>query len=134
MRRYCFPYKKELSRMFGEADRPVVDVYLNTKSGDWFQVSPYADSGSDITLFPGSVCEILGLNLDEGDESTITGISGEEIKIFIHNIKIKIGEEEMDIRAGFCVREDIPYLLGRTDILSHFDICFESDKICFIVK
>ncbi len=34
----------------------------------------------------------------------------------------------MDIRAGFCVREDIPYLLGRTDILSHFDICFESDK------
>jgi len=87
-----------------------------------------------IPLFPGSVCEILSLNLDEGEESTITGISGEEIKIFIHNIKIKIGEEKMDIRAGFCVREDIPYLLGRTDILSHFDICFESDKVCFIVK
>jgi len=54
MRRYCFPYKEELSRMFGKVYRPVVDVYLKTKSGDWFQVSPYADSGSDITLFVSS--------------------------------------------------------------------------------
>ncbi len=134
MSRYCFPYKKELSKTFGVVYRPVVDVYLKTKRGDWFQVSPYADSGSDITLFPGSVCEILDLNLDEGKESTVTGISGEEIKIFIHTIKIKIGEEEIDIRAGFCVREDIPYLLGRADVLSHFDICFESGKVCFLVK
>ncbi len=92
------------------------------------------ESGSDITLFPGSVCEILGLNLENGEESTITGISGEEIKIFIHTIKIRIGEEEIYIRAGFCIRENIPYLLGRTDILKYFDICFESDKVCFIVK
>jgi hypothetical protein len=112
----------------------LLNLGLKTKRGDWFQVSPYADSGSDITLFPGSVCEILDLNLDEGEESTITSISGEEIKIFIRNVKIRIGEEKMYIRAGFCVREDIPYLLGRADILSHFDICFESDKVCFIVK
>lgn len=64
----------------------------------------------------------------------VTGVSGEEIKIFIHKITVRIGDEEIEIRAGFAEREDIPYLLGRTDILNRFNILFESDKVVFIKK
>jgi len=47
---------------------------------------------------------------------------------------VKIGDEEIEIRAGFAEREDIPYVLGRTDILAHFNILFKEDKVVFIKK
>ena len=28
----------------------------------------------------------------------------------------------------------MPYLLGRLDMLEHFDIRFEKDEVCFIVR
>lgn len=134
MKRFSFPYKKEPSTVFGYVYRPVVEIYLRTRDGDWFKVSTYADSGADITVFPRSVCELLGLRLQDGQESTVTGVGGEEIKIFIHRIMVRIGDEELKIRAGFAEREDIPYLLGRTDILACFNILFEEYRVVFIRK
>ena len=134
MKKFSFPYKKEPSTLFGYIYRPVVEIYLKTKENQWFKVSTYADSGADITIFPKSICEILGLTLHKGQESTVKGVGGEEIKIFIHKVKVRIDKEELEIRAGFAEREDIPYLLGRTDILTHFNMLFEKDKVVFIKK
>lgn len=134
MKRFSFPYKKEPSSIFGYVYRPVVEMYLRTREEEWFKVSLYADSGADITILPRSVCEILGLCLQDGQESVVTGVGGEEIKIFIHKLTVRIGDEEFGIRAGFAEREDIPYLLGRTDILNRFNILFERDKVVFIKK
>lgn len=134
MKRFSFPYKKEPSTVFGYVHRPVVEVYLRTRVGDWFKVSAYADSGADITVFPRSVCELLGLRLQDGQDSTVTGVGGEEIRIFIHKIMVRIGDEELKIRAGFAERESIPYLLGRTDILTYFNILFEEHRVVFIRK
>jgi predicted aspartyl protease len=134
LKKFSFPYKKEPSTLFGHIYRPVVEIYLKTKENQWFKVSTYADSGADITIFPKSVSEILGLKLQDGQESTVTGVGGEEIKIFIHKITIRIEEEKLHVRAGFAEREDIPYLLGRTDILTHFNILFKKDKVVFVKK
>lgn len=134
MKKISFPYKKEPSTLFGYIYRPVVEIYLKTKENQWFKVSTYADSGADITIFPKSICEILNLRLHEGQESTVKGVGGEEITIFIHKITVRIDKEELKIRAGFAEREDIPYLLGRTDILTHFNILFEKNKVVFIKK
>jgi len=134
LKKISFPYKKEPSTLFGYIYRPVVEIYLKTKENQWLKASAYADSGADITIFPKSICEILGLRLHEGQESTIKGVGGEEIKIFIHKITMRINEEELDIRVGFAEREDIPYLIGRTDILTHFSILFKNDRVVFIKK
>ena len=134
MKKISFPYKKEVSTIFGYIHRPVVEIYLKTKENQWFRVSTYADSGADITIFPKSVSNILGLKLQDGQESTVTGVGGQEVKIFIHTITVRIGDEELEIRAGFAEREDVPYLLGRTDILTHFNILFKKDKVVFIKK
>jgi len=134
LKKFSFSYKKEPSTLFGYIYRPVVEIYLKTKENQWFKVSTYADSGADITIFPKSVSEIIGLKLQDGQESTVTGVGGEEIKIFVHKITVRIEEEKLKVRAGFAEREDIPYLLGRTDILTHFNILFEKDKVVFIKK
>lgn len=134
MKKISFPYKKETSKVFGYIYRPAVEIHLKIKEGQWFRVSTYADSGADITIFPKSVSDILGLKLQDGQESTVTGVGGQEVKIFVHRIMIRVGDEELEIRAGFTEREDIPYLLGRTDILTHFNILFKKDRVVFIKK
>ena len=134
MKKFSFPYKKEPSTLFGHIYRPVVEIYLKTKENQWFKVSAYADSGADVTVFPKSIYEIIGLRLHEGQESTVKGVSGEEITIFIHKITARINQEELEIRAGFAEIEDIPYLLGRTDILTQFDLLFKKDQVVFIKK
>jgi len=134
LKKISFPYKKEPSDLFGYIHRPVVEIYLKTKENQWFKVSAYADSGADVTVFPKSIYEIIGLRLHEGQESTVKGVGGEEIRIYIHKITVRIDKEEFKIRAGFAEREDIPYLLGRTDIRTHFNLLFKEDRIVFIKK
>ncbi len=131
---YTFPYKKEFSKLLGEIYRPVVEVHLRSKEGEWFKVFPYADSGADITLSPRSVCKILGLNLKDGKRSSIAGIGGRSLAVYLHKIKMRIGDKEIVVRVGFTQRENVPYLLGRLDILDHFNICFEEDRVRFVER
>ena len=132
MKEYCFPYRKEPSRVFGLIDRPVVDVYLKTEEGDWFKVFLYVDSGADFTLFPKSVCKILGLKLKTGQRSCIGGVGGKPLVIYIHQVVMKIGDREFNARVRFAMREIIPYLLGRIDLLDYFDMRFEGSRVCFV--
>lgn len=111
-----------------------MEIDLRIRENLWFRVSTYADSGADITIFPKSISDLLGLKLQEGQESIVTGVGGQEVRIFIHRITVRIGDQEIKVRAGFAEREDIPYLLGRTDILTHFNILFEKNRVVFIKK
>jgi hypothetical protein len=61
---------------FGYIYRPFVEIYLKIKESQWFRVSTYADSGADITIFPKSVSDILGLKLQNGQENIVTGVGG----------------------------------------------------------
>lgn len=134
MKEYCFPYKKEPSRTFGLIDRPVIETLLKTKEGRWFKVFPYTDSGADFTIFPKSVCKVLGLKLKEGQKSLIGGISGGPLTIYIHTVEMKIGDREFRCRVGFAMKEDISYLLGRMHVLDNFDIRFEKTRVCFVER
>ena len=54
--------------------------------------------------------------------------------IYIHQVVMKIGDREFNARVGFAMRESIPYLLGRIDLLDHFDIRFEGNRVCFVER
>jgi len=71
---------------------------------------------------------------ESGEVATISGVSGRTIKVYVHRVHARIGETEISIRIAFAEIEDVPYLLGRIDILDCFDILFEKDKVCFIEK
>ena len=86
---WVFPYRKEPSDILGLIDRPVVEVHLRTKAGNWLSAIAYADSGADFTLFPKSVCKLLGLRLRLGRKSLIGGISGSALSVFIHTVEMR---------------------------------------------
>ncbi|MGQ9469508.1 MAG: hypothetical protein ACUVTD_06770 [Nitrososphaerales archaeon] len=47
------------------------------------------------------------------------------IPAYIHNVKMKIEEELMDVHIAFADSNEVPRLLGRANVFEHFRIIFD---------
>lgn len=123
-----FKYKEEsLGPDRGTIKRPVADVYLKTHSNSWIEFHPYIDSGADLTMIPLSLGKLLGLQIDEKKVEQIGGIRGSVPVIYKKN-QMKIGKEEFLVHIAWSLVEDVPPLLGRTDVFDHFNIIFKQQE------
>lgn len=128
-----FKYKEEsLGLGKGKIRRPVADVYLKTPSNSWIEFHPYIDSGADVTMIPLSLGKLLGLEVNEKKIAQIGGIRG-NVPVVYTIIPMKIGNEEFQAHTAWSLIEDVPPLLGRTDVFDIFMIVFEQyrDLITF---
>jgi len=108
----------------------VVIIYFQTRDGRWRGFSAYADSGADITLFPRSACvEGLGYDLKAGKAGYVGGITPGRIRVYVHVLNARLGEEEFKARVAFAKRENVPPLLGRTDVFDHFKVCYDNKRL-----
>jgi len=91
----------------------------------------YIDSGADLTIIPYKFGLMLGLKL-EGSVEEVHGIGG-GIPIIIRSLQLKIGDVIINAKAGWSLREDVPFLLGRMCIFNKFNIEFREseEKIIF---
>lgn len=120
-----FNYKKRPTRIPGQfIYRPVAEVYLRYKLGKWLRFNPYIDSGADNTLVPLSVGKLLGLELDKNKIEEVKGIKG-NIPVIYHKVNVGIGEFTLQVHIAWALVEDVPPLLGRTDIFDFFNITFK---------
>lgn len=119
-----FKYKQEPLGHGKSILRPVADVYLKTKNDDWIEFHPYIDSGADITTIPLSLGRLIGLHMDEAKVEQIGGIRG-SVPIIYDNSMMKIGLETFSVRIAWSLVEEVPPLLGRTDVFDHFDVTFK---------
>lgn len=126
--KYSFRYRKEKSKIKGEIYRPVASVYLKGGDDNWYLFYPYVDSGADISLFTRTYCELLGYVLENGEEHHVGGITG-LLRIFIHEVPMRVGEEVLNTKVGFADKEEVPRLLGRISIFSKFQICFDEKNL-----
>lgn len=122
-----FRYKEESLGNRGVIKRPVADVSLKTKSGVWIEFHPYIDSGADVTMIPLSLGKLLGFEIDESKIQQIGGIRG-SVPVIYTKAALRIGAEEIITQIGWSLIEDVPPLLGRTDIFDNFKITFEQTK------
>lgn len=128
MQQYIFPYRLEYSDLTGEIYRPVAKIYLQAKNKKWRSFTLYADAGADITLLPQSACRGLGYKLKAGKPGFVGGITKDKIKVYVHNLNTKLGDETFKTRIAFAQKENIPPLLGRTDIFDHFKVCYNNKQ------
>ena len=120
-----FKYKAEsLGKGKGTIYRPVADVYLKSKSGEWIEFHPYIDSGADVTLLPLSLGKLIGLNRDERKIEKIGGIRG-TVPVINSDNEIKIGDYRLAVKVGWALIEAVPALLGRTDVFDAFEVIFK---------
>ena len=129
-----FKYKQEpISDKQRKIKRPVADVYLKSSSKSWIKFHPYIDSGADITLIPLSLGKLLGFRLDQQKVEQIGGIRGGIPVVYTKSI-MRIGKEEFSIRVAWALIEDVPPLLGRTDVFDIFRVTFEQYKDLIIFE
>jgi len=128
LKRYIFKYTPELTRR-GIIYRPTARVYLQSKKSKWFAFRVYIDSGADISLFTKGDSKILELNLYEGEYRPIIGIGKILIPAYIHKVKMKIGDTVLNVSVSFADSDEVPRLLGRTNIFKHFKITFNESNL-----
>lgn len=134
MRRFCFPWRREYSRILGIVYRPVAEVEIRGWPDGWIAIIAYVDSGADISLFPRRVGEaLLGLKIEEGKEHLLRGIGGEPLKSYVHDIQMRLGDKDFKARAAFAETNEVPHLLGRMDVFDVFDVFFDHKRrqTCF---
>lgn len=132
MREEFFSYRILTHKVFGQIKIPLITLTLkNTKS-----VKLYAmvDSGAVISIFPKSVCDLLGLKYEDGEGASLFSATREKIQVRVHKVVVRIGDIEFEARVGFSEMEKIPYVLGRLDVLDNVEIRFERDGVRFVAE
>lgn len=126
----CFKFTKENSSSLGIVYRPIVKVGLRDADGELFELSVLVDSGADISIFSRRIGDIMGIDVEKGEEKIFRGIVG-ELLAYVHKIPISINDREVETRVAFALSE-VPNLLGRLDIFKNFEISFKKeDDLCF---
>ncbi len=92
-------------------------VYLETELNEWLPCFMYIDSGADFTLIPYKLGLMLGLKTEEKTHE-IYGVGG-GIPVILKSISMKINDSVLDVRVGWSLREDVPFILGRLGMFSN---------------
>ncbi len=123
----AFDFKEVASHLFGTITRPVAEVIF-IYNGTEISETVFVDSGADVTLIPKSLGEVLGFTIDKTDTiNELYGIGEQGIPIVLKQLKIKVGDRLCDIRVAWALIEEVPLLLGRTDIFPRFNVCFKKN-------
>ena len=133
MNRYIFKYTPEPTKG-GTIYRPKARVQLQSIVKEWYAFWVYIDSGADLSLFTRSDAALLGLNLREGEYRPIMGIGGVLIPAYIHCVNLKIEGTVLSVKTAFADSDEVPRLLGRTDVFNHFRITFDERKLETILE
>ena len=137
MKRFCFPWRQEYSRLVGVIYRPVVEVLLQSQAGEWISVESYVDSGADISIFPRYIGEdLLGLEVEDGVLIRPMGIARQTLSSWIHRVPVRLGDEGFEARVAFAESNRIPSLIGRTDFFDRYTVVFDNNEreTCFIIE
>ena len=128
MKRYIFKYTPEPTRT-GIIHRPTARIFLQSTKNEWYAFRVYIDSGADMSLFTKTDAKLLGLDLYKGEYRPIIGIGKTLIPAYTHKIRMKIEETTLNVSTSFADSDEVPRLLGRTDIFKHFRITFNEQNL-----
>lgn len=107
---------------------PDVEIPLLVKTRYGYQQMDFLlDTGADFTMLPAHLSKWLGINLNNLPKDRSYGIEGGKgVAVWAGKIRVKICQYELDIRCLFSDNDACPYILGRADIFSHFNIFFNN--------
>ncbi|MBM4177538.1 hypothetical protein FJ208_01935 [Candidatus Gribaldobacteria bacterium] len=129
MSKFIFPYSFELLENRKIFAYPTVNITLKKlTSKNEFSFLILVDSGAELSLFPKSDSELLGLKLEQGQKINIGSASGDKFLAFLHPVMMKIGNKRIKIEAAFSSKDNTPRVLGRNPLFSHFFIAFDHKK------
>lgn len=115
----------DVETSLGIVPEPIIPVELLTQEG-YCPFDFLLDTGADCSMLPASMADLLGIVLKQGKKAQSVGIEGRGVLVYIHLIKVKIGNVLIQIKCLFSLNETTPFILGRHGIFSHFNILFDN--------
>lgn len=91
-----FKYKKYSSGTL----RPVISIEIIHK-GTEVPYEVLVDSGADVCIFNAQIADILGIDVEQGEQHEIAGVTGVSEPYYAFPLTIRIGGRLYTIRAGF---------------------------------
>jgi len=119
---------KAFPRRFS-AIRPVIPIRL-IRGEKEVRYLAIIDSGADLCIFHAEIGELIGIAVESRKLLQFSGISGQQLAAYFHNIKVEVGGYEFDCYAGFSRDlRNLPYgLLGQLGFFNLFDVLFDYNK------
>lgn len=106
---------------------PIIPIAVLTKYG-YQKFDFLVDTGADCTIIPKSVAEDLDIDLSDLPKMRFCGIEGKSITAYLTKITIKITNSPIEVTCALSSNEKSPFILGRKDIFSNFNISFDNKK------
>lgn len=121
-----FPLNVKHSQL-GTIPEPIIPVSVRTLQG--YQTFDFlVDTGADCTIMPASVAPDIGIELSTLPKIRFSGIEGGSVSASIAKITVMITTKPIDITCAFSSNERCPFILGRKDLFSRYDIVFDNRR------
>lgn len=80
--------------------RPVVPINIFANDQQMIY-EVLVDSGADISIFHSRIADILGIDLETGKISNLSGVTGKEESIYMHSLTVVVGGHFLKLDVGF---------------------------------
>lgn len=121
-----FPLNQKYTQL-GIIPEPVIPIEILTKFG-YQKFDFLVDTGADCSIMPKSVANDLDIDLSNLTKMHLCGIEGRTIVAYIAKITVRITNTPLLITCALSSNEKSPFILGRKDIFSHFNIIFDNKR------
>lgn len=88
-----FEYKRYLLPNGETITRPVIPILIrNPRNNEAIDYEALVDSGADRCVFPSEIGEMIGINIEAGEQHYVSGVvEGERRPLYMHPIEITPG-------------------------------------------
>jgi hypothetical protein len=117
----------ETTTPYGPLLIPQIRLKVSTVHG-WIPLRFLIDTGADFTMVPATLAPLVGVDLLQCPKEFVSGIEDRPLPVRVGSISICLDIEVIRVRCHFMKRENTPYLLGRMDLFSRFNIAFQNDQ------
>lgn len=123
---YPLIINKKLSAIY----YPVIRLQLSNNRRIYSKaIDCILDSGADFNLFPASIGEELGINLERGEKIIHTGIGNAQLEAYKHSVILYIKGYKFKTDVNFSYEHKVP-ILGRNGFFDNFKkVIFNEEKL-----
>ena len=107
---------------------PAAEGRVQNKAKEWLSLVLLIDSGAVVSALPRTDGEALGISVEKGVSTPITGIDGKEVRGWRHELGVKIGRSTLRIPVVFLDNPTGPRILGRADVFDRFTIVLDERR------
>lgn len=128
MKRFSFPYGIRFQENGRIESFPAIELSVLGRREAGIRAIFHIDSGATTSVLPEGDAEVLGINIKDGKEMIVRGISGEIFRGYRHLIDIQFNQLKIKIPVIFIKDIFVPRVLGREGVFPRFGILFDEQK------